>query len=178
MALQEKYDEIIDCIEFYVGIGEEDIPQALAKETGMNLRLLGDAFQFVADLTLIKYIRQRRLICALTRKLEQNLSVEDVLDGTMFYDAAAFTKACKNEFNLTPSQFTKETLAQYPPLHFSKIMSGSNANQMEDDALIIHNNAQQSITSEQFSDIKRVLEIGALYGFDDETFLEQAVQDL
>lgn len=58
MTLQEKFDGIVDCIEKLVYAGENDIPQVLARETGFNLRLLGDAFQFVADMTLIKYIRQ------------------------------------------------------------------------------------------------------------------------
>lgn len=168
MALQEKYDEIIGCIEFYVGIGEQNIPEALAKETGMNLRLLGDAFQFITDMTLIKYIRQRRLVRALTNKLEHNLSVEDIAETSLFCDAAAFTKACKNEFDLTPSQITEDVLAQYPPLHFDKVVSGKNAVQMENDTLTVPNNTKLGVTSEQFADIKRVLEICAIYGFDDD----------
>lgn len=168
MAFQERYDEIIDCIEYYVGIGEQEIPQVLAKETGLNLRLLGDAFQFITDMTLIKYIRQRRLIRALKNKMEQNLSVEDIASDTLFCDAAAFTKACKNEFNLTPSQITENVLAQYPPLHFSRVASGSNAVQMENETLTVPNNTNQSLTSEQFADVKRVLEISAIYGFDDD----------
>lgn len=168
MAFQERYDEIINCIEYYVGIGEQGIPQALARETGLNLRLLGDAFQFITDMTLIKYIRQRRLIRALKNKLEKNLSVEDIAADTMFCDAAAFTKACKNEFNLTPSQITEDVLAQYPPLYFSRVVSGRNADQMENDTLTVPNNANQGVSSEQFADIKRVLEISAIYGFNDD----------
>ena len=168
MAFQDRYDEIIDCIEYYVGIGEREIPQALAKETGLNLRLLGDAFQFITDMTLIKYIRQRRLIRALKNKLEQNLSVEDIAADTLFCDAAAFTKACKNELNLTPSQVTEDVLAQYPPLHFAIITSGNDASQMENDTLATTTDITQGISSEHFADIKRVLEISAIYGFDDD----------
>ena len=134
----------------------------------MNLRLLGDAFQFITDMTLIKYIRQRRLVRALRNKLEQNLSVEDIAEDSLFCDAAAFTKACKNEFNLTPSQITQDVLAQYPPLHFSRVVSGINAVQMENDTLTVPNNTNQGVSSEQFADIKRVLEISAIYGFDDD----------
>lgn len=168
MSFQERYDEIIDCIEYYVSIGEQKIPEALARETGLNLRLLGDAFQFVTDMTLIKYIRQRRLIRALKNKLENNLSVEDIAADTPFCDAAAFTKACKNEFNLTPSQITEDVLVQYPPLHFVGIISGYNADQTENDKLTVLDNVNQGISSKQFADVKRVLEIGAIYGFDDE----------
>ena len=167
--LQEKYDGIIDYIEYYVGIGEEDIPQALVKETGLNLRLLGDAFQFITDMTLIKYIRQRRLIHALTNKLQKNLSVEDIAADTMFCDAAAFTKACKNEFDLTPGQITTDVLVKYPPLHFARVVSGRNADKMENDTLtVLNNDTAQSVSAEQFAEIKRALEISAIYGFDDD----------
>lgn len=169
MMLQDKYDNIIDCIEYFVDKRLEDIPQALAKETGLNLRLLGDAFQFVTDMTLIKYIRQRRLIYALTKKVKNNLSVEDIAEDTMFCDAAAFTKACKNEFDLTPGQITEEVLEKYPPLHFNRIISGSNAEQMENDTLDVPNKDEiKGVSSEQFAEIKRVLEISAIYGFDDD----------
>ena len=168
MKLQDKFDDIINLIEQLIAKGEADIPQAIAKELGCNLRLLGDAFQFMTDMTLIKYIRQRRLVYALTNKLRKNLSVEEIAADTMFSDAAAFTKACKNEFSLTPGQITYEILNEYPPLHFSRIIDGSNAPQMENDTLTIPNNAVQCVSSEQFADIKRALEISAIYGFDDE----------
>lgn len=168
MVFQDKFDDIVNCIEYLVGIGEENIPQALAKETGMNLRLLGDAFQFITDMTLIKYIRQRRLVHALTKKLDQNLSVEDIAEDSMFCDAAAFSKACKHEFDLTPSQITENVLAQYPPLHFFRVVSGSDAVQTENDTLTVPSNTNLGVSSEQFADIKRVLEISAIYGFGDD----------
>lgn len=169
MTLQKRYDNIIDRIEFYVGIGEKDIPQAIAKEAGLNLRLLGDAFQFITNITLIKYIRQRRLVRALSNKLEKGLSLEDIAADTMFCDAASFSKACKNEFDLTPSQISEEVLAKYQPLYFSRIISESNTAQMENEKLILSNNSTaQTVTSEQFADIKHVLEISAIYGFNDD----------
>ena len=169
MTLQEKFDTIVDSIEYYVSTGEQDIPQALAAETGFNLRLLGDAFQFITDITLIKYIRQRRLIHALTTKLRKNLSVEDIAADTLFCDAAAFTKACKSEFGFTPGQVTEDVLAKHPPLFFSRVISGNNVDQLEKDNLNIPNNDTiQSVSSEQFAEIKRALEISAIYGFSDD----------
>lgn len=169
MTLQSKFDEIIECIEYLVKNGEEDIPQALAKETGFNLRVLGDAFQFITDITLVKYIRQRRLVHALTNKLQKNLSVEDVAAEIRFCDAAAFTKACKSEFNLTPSQITEEVLDKYPPLNFARVTSDGNAAQTENYTLTNkNNNTDKSVSDEQFAEIKRALEISAIYGFDDD----------
>lgn len=168
MTLQEKFDSIIDCIERLVYAGESDIPQALARESGFNLRLLGDAFQFIADMTLIKYIRQRRLVRALSNRIEFDLPVEEVVSDAGFSDAAAFSKACKNEFDLTPIQITEDVLKKYVPLSFAMVASGRDVDQMENDTLTVPNNTKLGVSSEQFADIKRVLEISAIYGFDDD----------
>jgi AraC-like DNA-binding protein len=169
MTLQEKFEDIIDCIEQLVIAGNPDIPQALARDTGLNLRLLGDAFQFITDMTLIKYVRQRRLVHALTLRIELGLSVEDVAADAGFSDAAAFSKACKNEFDLTPIQITEDVLKQYPPLSFDRVVSGGDAIQMENDAVTtMKNDMICGVSPEQFAQIKQVLELGAIYGLSDE----------
>ena len=170
MTLQEKFDGIIACIERLVADKEYDIPQALARETGFNLRLIGDAFHFISDMTLVKYIRQRRLVNALKQRFELNLSVEQIVSVAGFSDAAAFSKACKNEFNLSPSQITQDVLDQYVPLSFDRIVSGKNIVQLENDALITAKKTDSicGISAEQFAEVKQVLEIGAIYGLADE----------
>lgn len=168
MVLQEKFDDIIDCIEYLVSIGTDDIPTELAKETGLNLRLLGDAFQFITDITLIKYIRQRRLIRAITNRIKNNLSVEEIAAGINFSDAAAFSKACKQEFGLTPIQFTEDRLKEYHPLYFDKVISGGVVDYMENNMMATRENNICGVSAEQFSAIKQVLELSAIYGFSDE----------
>lgn len=168
MDLQKKYDAIIDHIEQLVGAGVEDIPQELVRKTGLNSRLLADAFLFIADMTLIKYIRQRRLVHALLDRLENNLSVEEVAANTVFCDTSAFSKACKSVFNLSPGQITKELLEQYPPLHFSVVISDGYMKPMEKNSLTTQEDHIAMVSSEQFAEIKDVLEISALYGFDDD----------
>ena len=169
MTLQEKFDSIIDCIEGLVYAGESDIPQALARESGFNLRLLGDAFQFIADMTLVKYIRQRRLVRALSNRIEFNLSVEEVVSEAGFSDAAAFSKACKNEFDLTPIQITNDVLKKYIPLSFAMVASGRDMDQMENDTLVgTKNDTICGVSAQQFAEIKQVLELGAIYGLSDE----------
>ena len=168
MTLQEKFDSIIDCIERLVYAGENNIPQALARESGVNLRLLGDAFQFIADMTLIKYIRQRRLVRALSNRIEFNLPVEEVVSDAGFSDAASFSKACKNEFDLSPIQITEDVLKKYTPLSFAIVASDRGVDHMENDALTTQNNTTNAVSAEQFAEIKQVLEISALYGFSDD----------
>lgn len=170
MTLQERFDNIIECIEKLVASGEADIPQALSSETGFNLRLLGDAFQFITDMTIIQYIRKRKLVHALTVRIEQGLSIEQVVSESGFSDAAAFSKACKKVFDLSPSQITEAVLIQHPPLSFDRITSGKAGEQSENDTLIAEKKQETicGITAEQFAGVKQVLEVGALYGLSDE----------
>lgn len=181
MTLQEKYDGIIDSIEMMIDAGESNIPDALSRESGWNLRLIGDAFQFIADMTLAQYIRQRRLVNALYKRLELNLSIEQVVAGAGFSDAAAFSKACKKEFDQSPSQITLEFLDKYAPLTFEYVASYGNVAKVESETLTALNKMDNicGVTAAQFAEIKRVLEIGAIYGLDDKEaeFVYQLAQE-
>lgn len=170
MTFQEKYDRIIGLIEEFVEFGEQDIPDTVSREMGLNLRLLGDAFQFITDMTIIQYIRKRKLVHALSARMEQGLSIEQVVTQSGFSDAAAFSKACKKVFNLSPSQITQAVLSQHPPLTFDRIASAKAGEPTENDTLIVEKKQETicGITAEQFAEVKHVLEIGALYGLTDQ----------
>ncbi len=170
MTLQEKFDSIMNSIESLIGVGKEDIPNVVAREAGLNLRQLADSFQFMTDMTLIKYIRRRRLVHALDTRIALGLPVEEVVSIAGFSDAAAFSKACKNEFDLSPAQIDGEALSKYVPLSFALVSSGKNADQMENGTLIttMKENTICGISVSQFATVKQMLEISALYGFNDE----------
>lgn len=170
MTLQEKFDRMIGYIEEFVACGEPNIPEALVKETGTNVRLLADAFQFMTDMTMIQYIRKRKLVHALTIRIEQGLSIEQVVEKSGFSDAAAFSKACKNVFGLSPSQITEAVLKQHPPLTFARITTGRTGEALENDTVITEKRQETicGITPEQFAEVKQVLELAALYGLTDE----------
>ena len=170
MVLQEKFDSIIDCIENLVRKNEEDIPQTLARETGINPRMLGDAFRFIADMTLIKYIRQRRLVFALSNKIKRELSVEDIVSEAGFADAASFSKACKSELGISPAQITEKHLKDFVPMYFSRVTAlGKNIEKTEGDNMYSTKtkDSAEGVTAEQFAEIRQVLELGAIYGLDD-----------
>lgn len=173
MTLQEKFDDIIELIEKLICAGEYDIPtitQTIGKKCGMDLRLLGDAFQFITDMTISRYIRQRRLVCALTSKVELGLPIEDIYEEAGYSDAAAFGKACKKQFGYSPGQITKTILAKHTPLFLGKIIQGTAEDQMESDTLATAktNDMICGVSVEQFAEIKQVLELGAIYGLTDE----------
>ena len=173
MTLSEKFDSIINQIEDLVGSGEHDISeisQVIARENGLDLRLLADAFRFMTDMTLGEYIKRRLLIGALEVRLECDLPVEDVCENAGYSDAAAFSKACKKLFEYTPAQFTREIISKHTPLSFDRLIAGEDADQMESETLtkINDNNTICGVSVAQFTDIKQVLELSAIYGLDDE----------
>lgn len=170
MILQEKYDGMIESIERLIENGELEIPDTLSRNTGWNLRLIGDAFLFMTDMTLNQYVRQRRLVKALHTKLKSNLPIEQIVLSAGFSDAAAFSKACKKVFVLSPSQITQDILDEYEPLYFDQIAIDRSAVHAEKDVMTRNNLANNicGVTAEQFAEIKRVLEIGAVYGLNDE----------
>lgn len=169
MTLEMRFDTIINKIESLIQQGEQDIPSVLSRETGLNLRQLGDVFKFMTQMTLNRYIRQRRIINALTNRMQNDLSVEMVAFDAGFSDAAAFSKACKNEFGVSPIQLAEETLVKHVPFTFSQIISDKYTIQMEAGTLnntVSHNSSY--ISSEQFNEVKQILEIGAFHGLNDE----------
>lgn len=173
MGLKERFDSIINEIENIVGSGTNDIPtitQGVARSSGLELRLLADAFRFMTDMTLGEYIKRRLLIRALDIKVECNLPVEEVCDKAGYTEAASFSKACKNLFGHSPSQFTSEMLSKHSPLFFDRLTAGKDADQMECDTLITtkENNTICGVPADSFADIKQILEVSAIYGFTDE----------
>lgn len=172
MTLKERFDSIITGIEELLISGQHDIPeitQSVARNNALDLRLLADAFRFMADMTLGEYIKRRLLICALDIKIECDLPVEDVCENAGYSDAAAFSKACKKLFDFSPAQFTREMLSQHSPLFFDRLIADKEADQLEYDTLMTkEKDTICGVTVVQFTDIKQVLELSAVYGFTDE----------
>lgn len=173
MMLQEKFDRITNHIEKLVGAGECDnlvISQSVARENGLESRLLSDAFQFMTDMTMAKYIRQRRIVLALDRRIEYDLPLEAVCESAGYADAAALSKACKNLLGRSPVQITRDNISEYTPLSFKRLISGKDGVQLESEIVTTTktNNTICGVSAQQFAEIKQVLELGAIYGLSDE----------
>lgn len=173
MTLQEKFDRIINQIEKLVGAGECDnlaISQAVAREIGLESRLMSDAFQFMTDMTMAKYIRQRRIVFALDRRIEDDLPLEAVCESAGYADAAALSKACKNLLGRPPVQITRDNISEYTPLSFDRLTSEKDTVQLESETVTTTkaNNTICGVSAQQFAEIKQVLELGAIYGLSDE----------
>ena len=173
MTLQEKFDSIIYKIEDLVGSGLNDtdeITKTIAVSTGIERRRLSDAFSFVTDLTMGDYIKQRRLVRALKKKLESNLTDEAACEIAGLCEATSFSNACKRIFGNRPSQISEETLSKYTPLSFERLVARNDTDQVEIEELTTTNDTNTicGVSVAQFTDIKQILELSAIYGFTDE----------
>lgn len=174
MSIQEKFDNIIHTVEELLkedmSCDNGELAKRIATKVGMNSRALGDAFQFITETTFVAYIRQRKMVRALELHILNNKRIEESAEVIGFSDAAAFSKACKKLFGVSPSQITPEMLRKYNPLYFQQVCTTEYSKKGEDDAMIMveKHNRQFDISSEQFAEVKEVIELGALYGFTDE----------
>ncbi len=170
MNFRNRYDRFIQEIEDAVGRNEEQIPEMIAKKTGTNLRLLADAFQYITDMTLSQYIRQRRLVKALQHKHSTDCSMEEAAIDSGFPDAATMSKSFKKAFNVSPSQMAKSDLDKIAPLYLGQLLQEvEDSTKMEIQAKPLQPVPETifGVSVEQFEDIKNVLELNAVYGLND-----------
>lgn len=163
MNFKEKYNYIIERIEYLIESGNENIIFALVQDLAVNERLLGDAFQFITDMTLSQYVRQRKLLHAIIYKIEMECSIDEAAEKFGFSDGAAFSKSFKLNFAKSPSAFTQADFVQWPPLYIEKILedrNDSNSSQKENEKMF-------GLPETQFMSLKRMFEINTLYGFSD-----------
>lgn len=163
MNFREKYNYIIDQIEVLIEAGNENIIFTLVQDLSVNERLLGDAFQFITDMTLSQYVRQRKLLHAIIYKIEMECSIDEAADKFGFSDGAAFSKSFKVNFAKSPSVFTRTDYEKYPPLYIERILEDReepNKPQKETEKMF-------GLPETQFMSLKRMFEINALYGFSD-----------
>ena len=172
MKFPENYDSIISEIEELVEKGYTDIPVALSQHAACNIRLLGDAFQFITGITLAQYIRQRRLLRAVACHLKTGKSLEEVSTEFGFSDAAAMSKAFKRVYGVSPSQVALEDLGQsrYQPLSSEIVLSDRRSNEMPEEEKITTQEPKTmfGVTSKQFASVRHILEVNAVYGLSEE----------
>ena len=172
MNFKNRYDSIIQEIEDAVkkNVDQNLIYDMAAQKAGVNLRMLGDAFLYITDMTLSQYIRQRRLVKALQYKHSSGCSLEDAAIESGFPDAATMSKSFKKVFDVSPSQMTKSNLDKIVPLYLDQLLQeAEDSTKMEIQARPLQPVPETvfGVSVEQFEDIKNVLELNAIYGLSD-----------
>lgn len=167
MSFQNRFNGIIESIENHISQKEDQIPERLAQESGVHLRMVADAFQFITGITLAQYIKQRRMIHALNYKMNSNCSMETAATDYGFADAPTLSKAFKANFGISPSQMSKEMLKTYMPLTIERVMATAGLKSDNDGICANEKSEILGVANEQFQIIKQVLEMNAVYGLSD-----------
>ena len=97
-SLNEMVQYIEDNLEEKIEISE------LANMTNMNQFILERIFMFLTDMTIVEYIKKRRLSRAFEEIRNTDSKIIDVALKYRYNSAASFSRAFKQMFDITPSE--------------------------------------------------------------------------
>ena len=121
MTFVERYDRLIQLIESSIAEKRNNISRYLSAKMGMNVRNIENAFVFITDQTLKKYIHERFLVNMINSCRTQNMTLEKMAE-LYDRDPSSLSRAIKNQFGKPFSMLTAEDLERHQPWTFSVLM--------------------------------------------------------
>ena len=100
----------------------------LSKITNTNIFILDRIFMFLTNMTIIEYIKKRRLSKAFEELRNTNLKIIDIAFKYQYNSASSFNRAFKQLFNITPTE-CRNGLGKYkiiPKLNFEYVKNDYN----------------------------------------------------
>ena len=121
MTFVERYDRLIQLIETSIAEKRNNISRYLSAKLGMNVRHIENAFVFITDQTLKKYIHERFLVNMINSCKNQNMTLEKMAE-LYGRDPSSLSRAIKNQFGKPFSMLTAEDMEHHQPWTFSVLM--------------------------------------------------------
>lgn len=109
LTIYEQIQEAIDLVE--ADLSAEVTARTAARRAGMSLRSFHRYFPALTGYRFGTYSRKRRLSTAMDDLRTSETSILAIAIGSGYDSHAAFSRAFKREFGLTPSQFRNGTAA-------------------------------------------------------------------
>ena len=100
----------------------------ISKITNTNIFILERIFMFLTNMTIIEYIKKRRLSKAFEEIRNTNLKIIDIAFKYQYNSASSFNRAFKQLFNITPTE-CRNGLGKYkiiPKLNFEYVKNDYN----------------------------------------------------
>lgn len=170
MNAKERYDAIISSVETCIRERNELKPGKVAdivcQKAGYSPRELGNIFNFLTGRPLINYIRDRQMMHAYRSIIESDsFNWETAISFTGHGDQAAFNKAFKRMFEMTPTDaFAKKDRSQLqPPQVWDTLAASEPLAHVKKDK--VEEKTTFGIKQEQYERIMEMLDLQALYGF-------------
>ena len=172
MNFKKRYNDAIQEIERAIDRREDhiQIPELIAKHSGTNVCLLGNAVQYITNMTLHQYIKQRRLAKAMQFKFDTECSLEEAAEEFGFSDAPTMSKAFKRAFDVSPSKMSEDELKKIVPFSLELLLQEEENNatmEIQPKSIAPIPETVFGVSVEQFEDIKSALELNAVYGLSD-----------
>ena len=101
----ENLNKMIEYIE--KNLENEINYNELSKITNINIFILERIFMFLTNMTIIEYIKKRRLSKAFEEIRNTDLKIIDIAFKYQYNSAASFNRAFKKQFNITPTECRK-----------------------------------------------------------------------
>lgn len=99
-----NYKVLNEAVQYIENHFDEEIDfDKLSKITGMNIFILERIFNFLTGITLKEYIKRRRLGAAFEEIKNTDNKIIDIAFKYQYNSAASFTRAFKNQFEISPS---------------------------------------------------------------------------
>lgn len=103
----------ISAVKTVIDIVEEKLNQpldlnVLSAEVGISKYHLHHLFKSITGLSLISYVRGRRLAASMKELIATDLHIIDIANEYQFKHEQSFTRAFSRRYGITPSQFRKE----------------------------------------------------------------------
>lgn len=114
-SVMEYFQAVVRAIDFMEGHLCDDISVAdVAKEARLSSWHFQRIFREALGETIGSYLRRRRLACAVDELQEKGSKVIDVAFKFQFGSSEAFSRAFKDEFQISPVQFKKSSVSVLP----------------------------------------------------------------
>lgn len=120
ISFEERYNQIIDCIEENIKETNTVIRDKVISLSAVNQRSFSDAFTFITQYTLMDYIRIRKLWSIYDEHTSSQRSFEDIAADYQIQD---FSRNFKNQIGKYPSKVKDEDIENsiYKPLFFEQL---------------------------------------------------------
>ncbi len=102
-------------IEYLIQYIEDNIENDITLELLSEISFISKfhlirVFKNVADITIMNYVRSRKLARSLKDLLETNITIVDIAVKYNFSYEQTYIRAFRNEYDITPSKFRKEPI--------------------------------------------------------------------
>lgn len=115
MKFKEKFQIIIDTVEAnlqmeYKGQTYDTIVKQISQQTGINEKVIPSSFNFITDMTIGDYVKQRKMEAVLNYMKEHDdddSELGEVAFGFGYSERSSFERAFKNSYGVTATSVLK-----------------------------------------------------------------------